>query len=265
MKLGGFGFIKDYDRIQAAGFDYAELDMPEIEALNDEDYAAFRTHVEQTAFPIPTGARILPVKEPLFFVPGFQETSLESYLKSSCKKSAEVGIKTILFGNGKARWLVDGDSLKREEVFIRFLRMLCEIAGEHGQEVLIEPLGPKYSNYMNTVPEAARVIDAANMPNLFVMADLRHFVWSEEPFEDIVRYKDLVRHIHVDYPLSYPERKYPNVRDDYDYAPFFRQLRDYGGRLTIEADIPADWNRAGTDARELLSAYEVKGRRDSCD
>ena len=117
----------------------------------------------------------------------------------------------------------------------------------------------------NVLLFAARVIDAANMPNLFVMADLRHFVWSEEPFEDIVRYKDLVRHIHVDYPLSYPERKYPNVRDDYDYAPFFRQLRDYGGRLTIEADIPADWNRAGTDARELLSAYEVKGRRDSCD
>lgn len=258
MRLGGFGFIKDYDSIKAAGFDYAELDMPEIEALSDEGFASFRAHVQETAFPIPTGARILPVKEPLFFVPGFQETSWESYLKSSCKKCGEVGIKTILFGNGKARWLVDEDSLKKEEIFIRFLRMLCEIAGEQGQEVLIEPLGPKYSNYMNTVPEAARVIDAANMPNLFVMADLRHFVWSKEPFEDVVQYKDLVRHIHVDYPLSYPERKYPNVRDNYDYAPFFRQLKHYDGTLTIEADIPDDWSAAGAEARALMAAYEAK-------
>lgn len=258
MKLGGFGFIKDYEAIKQAGFDYAELDMPEIEALSDTDFAAFQAHVEQAAFPIPTGARILPVKEPLFFVPGYQETSLESYLKSSCRKCGKVGIKTILFGNGKARWLVDEDSIRKEHIFINFLRMLCEIAGENGQEILIEPLGPKYSNYMNTVPEAARVIEAANMPNLAVMADIRHFVWSKEPFEDIVKYRDLVRHIHVDYPLSYPERKYPSVRDDYDYGPFFRQLKDYDGTLTIEADIPADWNRAGADARELLAAYGKK-------
>lgn len=258
MKLGGFGFIKDYDEIKKAGFDFAELDMPELEALSDEDFASFQAHVKEAAFPILTGARILPVKEPLFFVPGFQETSLESYLKSSCRKSSILGIKTILLGNGKARWLVDENSLKKERIFISFLRMLCEIAGENGQEVLIEPLGPKYSNYINTVPEAARVIEAANMPNLFVMADIRHFVWSKEPFEDIARYRDIVHHIHVDYPLSYPERNYPNVRDGYDYAPFFEQLKDYDGTLTIEADIPADWSGAGRDARELLAAHGKK-------
>lgn len=255
MKLGGFGFIKDYDEIKRAGFDYAELDMPELEALSDREFAAFKAHVEDTAFPIPTGARLLPVTEPLFFVQGFQVTQLESYLRSSCKKSGELGIKTILFGNGKARWLIEEDSIQKEHIFISFLRMLCEIAGEHGQEVLIEPLGPKYSNYINTLPEAARVIAAANMPNLFAMADIRHFVWNKEPFEDMVQYRDIVHHVHVDYPLSYPERKYPNVRDGYDYAPFFNQLKDYHGTLTIEADIPSDWCYAGADARELLAAY----------
>lgn len=258
MKLGGFGFIKDYDAMKQAGFDYAELDMPEVESLPDKEFAAFRAHVEETGFPVPTGARILPVTEPLFFTPDFQEMSLAPYLKSSCKKSSEIGIKTILFGNGKARWLIEEDSLKKEPAFISFLRMFCEIAGEYGQEVLIEPLGPKYSNYINTLPDAARVIDVAQMPNLFAMADLRHFVWSREPFEDVVEYRNIVHHIHVDYPLSYPERKYPSVGDDYDYAPFFQQLRNYSGTLTIEADIPADWSLAGADARQLLAVYEKK-------
>ena len=177
------------------------------------------------------------------------------YLKSTCKQSAKLGIRKILFGNGKARWLIDENSLEKEAAFIGFLRMLCDVAGEHGQEILIEPLGPKYSNYINTLPEAARVIDRANMPNLFAMADLRHFVWSKEPFEDIARYHAIVRHIHIDYPLSFPERKYPSVHDDYDYGPFLAQWREEFGTLTIEADVPENWLQAGENGRELLRHY----------
>ena len=41
MKFGGFGNIKDYQEIKAAGYDYAELDMPEIEELSEEDFNSF--------------------------------------------------------------------------------------------------------------------------------------------------------------------------------------------------------------------------------
>lgn len=34
MKIGGFGFIKDYLHISEAGYDFAELDIPEIEKLS---------------------------------------------------------------------------------------------------------------------------------------------------------------------------------------------------------------------------------------
>lgn len=152
MLLGGFGFIKDYDAIQQAGFDYAELDMPEIEALDEKTFARFAAHVQETGLLIPSGARVLPIAYPLFFVPGFQETTLEPYLRSTCKKSSELGIRKILFGNGKARSLIDDDSIRKEEVFICFLRMMCDIAGQYGQEIVLEPLGPKYSNYINTLP-----------------------------------------------------------------------------------------------------------------
>lgn len=253
IRLGGFGFIKDYDEIRRAGFDYAELDMPEIEALSDEELDRFCAHVKETGFEIPNGARILPITEPTFFVPGFQVSSLESYVASSCAKCAKVGIKTILFGNGKARWLIDEDSLSREQVFVDFMRMLCDTAAGQGQQILIEPLGPKYSNYMNTVPEAVRVIEKVNRPNLFVMADLRHFVWSGESFEDVVKYRDIVKHIHADFPLSWPERRWPKLGDGYNYQAFFDQLADYDGTLTIEADVPDDWQAAGKVARELLT------------
>ena len=257
MKVGGFGKIEDYDKIREAGFDYAELDMPQIEELDEASFEKFCAYVQEAGFPVPTGARILPITDPIFFVPGYDEKQLEGYLRATCARSARVGIRKILFGNGKARWLVDENALSREQTFINFMRMLCEIAGENGQEILIEPLGPKYSNYMNTVPQALVTVEKVNMPNLSVMADLRHFIWSGEPLEDIRKYSSRIGHYHVDFPLSWPERRYPSADDGYNYGAFLAQIKDLGDdvTLTVEADIPEDWNQAGRQVKELLAKY----------
>lgn len=255
MKLGGFGFLADYHKIQKAGYDYAELDMPEIEELSEAKFSAMRDQISQTDFPVLTGARILPITEPLFFVDGFRPASLEGYLKKSCQRSAAVGIKKIILGNGKARSLTVPEARAKEPVFVEFLRMLADIAGENQLELILEPLGPKYSNYINTISEAVEMLERVGLPNVFTMADLRHLVGAEESFEDVITYRPYIHHIHIDYPLSYPERVYPSASDGYDYSKFLSVLKrsGYNDTLTIEADIPGNWNRAHDSAAELLS------------
>lgn len=255
MKLGGFGRIADYPKIKAAGYDYAELDMPEIEALSPADYDRLLEQVEREGFPVLTGARILPITDPLFFVDGFQPNSLKDYLERTCRRAGQLGIQKIILGNGKARALAAPEDRKKEPVFVDFLRMLSDIAGENGQKLILEPLGPKYSNYINTIPQAVELIGKADRPNLFAMADLRHMVWSKEPLRDIETYRSYVAHVHVDYPLSYPERRYPAPGDDYDYGPFLDVLREMDSQatLTIEADIPADWTAAHDGAVKVLA------------
>lgn len=76
MKLGGFGFIADYKPIGQAGYDYAELDMPEIEALNEKEFGQLKDTVAATGFPVLTGARILPITAPTFLWTAFGQTSL---------------------------------------------------------------------------------------------------------------------------------------------------------------------------------------------
>ena len=76
MKIGGFGRIADYEKIKAAGFDYAELDLPEIEELSEEAFEALCEKVKQEDFPVLTGARALPIATPWFFTEQF---SLEEY------------------------------------------------------------------------------------------------------------------------------------------------------------------------------------------
>ena len=76
MKIGGFGHIADYERIAAAGFDYAELDLPEIEELSDEAFEAFCAKLKEVGFPVLTGSRALPIAAPWFFTEDF---SMEAY------------------------------------------------------------------------------------------------------------------------------------------------------------------------------------------
>lgn len=259
MKIGAFGLIEDYKKISEAGYDYAELDMPEIEALNDEQYGALKEQLEQLGFPVISGARLFPIAEPLFFTPGFSCLQLKDYVMQTCKKSAGVGIKKIIMGNGKARSLLEEGNRKKEKNIVDLIRMICEIAGENGQEFILEPLGPRYSNYINQLPEAVEMIQKADMPNAFIMADLRHMVWNKESFEHLVSCKPYIHHIHIDYPISYPERKYPCVEDDYNYIPFLQKIKEsgYDDTLTVEADRPKDWKKAYKDIERVIAQADI--------
>lgn len=254
MKLGGFGRIADYDNIRKAGFDYAELDVPEIEALSEVEFHILCDKVHGTGFPVRTGARALPVSEPWFFTSHFCPAEYRDYLEHACQRAKILGMDRMILGNGRARMLIDGASIEKEHRFIGFMRMFAEIAGNYDVEVILEPLGPAYSNYINTLPEAVRMIHEVDMPNLFTMADLRHMYGAGEPFEDIVTYGKYVRHIHADCPITYPERYFPGIEDGFDYTEFLGAVKEsgYQDTITIEADIPEDWKRAYRDAAEVL-------------
>lgn len=256
MKLGGFGRLADYDAIRAAGFDYAELDLPEIEALDEDGFEAFLAKVKQTGFPVLTGARALPLAQPWFFTDAYDKNAWRGYMARACGRAARLGIRKIILGNGKARSLPDKACIQKEQNFLDELSAFATFAAEQGIEMILEPLGPEYSNYINTLPEAVRVIEAAGSGNLFLMADLRHLWRGGEPYEDIVSCAEYLHHVHVDYPGSFPARPYPTAEDGFDYAPFLEALKraGYDDTLTIEADVPEDWKAAHDRAVKVLEA-----------
>lgn len=246
MKLGGFGQIADYDNIKNSGFDYAELDIPEIVDLSETDFQTFCEKVKKDRFPVLIGSRALPIAEPWFFTDQFSLKKYQHYMDIACIRAGKLGIRKIILGNGKARLLSDKSSMELEENFIESLHMYAQYAEKQGIEFILEPLGPDYSNYINTLPEAVRVVRKVDAPNLFIMADLRHLYRGGEPNEDIVACAEYVHHIHVDNPKTFPERLFPNVNDGFDYEPFLNAVKrsGYHDTLTIEADIPVDWPSA---------------------
>lgn len=257
MRVGGFGRIADYDSIRRAGFDYAELDLPELEELPEKEFCGFCDKVHDAGFPVLIGARALPITEPWFFTDSFCAGDYSGYLKRACRRAKRTGIKKIIFGNGQARLLTENNSVKKEGRFLDFMRMFADTAGCCDLEIILEPLGPKYSNYINTLSEAVQIIRKVNMPNFFTMADLRHMYGAKEPFADIVAYVDYVHHIHMDYPVTFPARLFPRVEDRFDYTGFLDAIEKsgYQDTLTIEADVPTDWNKAYGDAVNVLKKF----------
>lgn len=257
MQIGAFGKIADYDRAHEAGFDYIELDLPEIADLSEEEYQAFKKHVEEVGFPASVGSRVLPVGEALIFKEGFDKEDWRDYFEKSCARSSGIGVKKVLFGNGKARALQKPEDADRGEIFLDFIKMLAEICLKNGQELVLEPLGPEYSNYINTLPQAVECLKKVNMPNFVTMIDLRHAVRGHEPYEDIVSCAEFIHHVHIDYPGTWPERYFPSVEDNFDYSPFFRALRDghLDDQMTVEADVPDDWDAAFAKIKNVMAVY----------
>lgn len=257
MKIGGFGHIKNYLQISESGFDFAELDIPEITALSAPELKRLQQKVE-SGVPIPIASRLLPFSEPLFFKIGYEPESLRAYLEDACSKTAQIGVHAVILGNGKARSMLSEDDCKREDIFLDTLGLMAEITAKNGQELILEPLGPRYSNYINTVEQAVQIIKKVGANNLFTMADLRHMVGANDPFSNIECYLPYIHHLHIDYPLSYPERLYPSVEDDYDYSDYLRAIMKarYDGTITVEADIPDNWKEAYEKIEKLFAVYE---------
>lgn len=258
MKIGGFGRIADYDGIRGAGFDYAELDLPELEALPEAEFEDFCRKVERAGFPVLTGARALPIAEPWFFTERFSLEAYDGYMRRACARAARLGIRKIILGNGKGRRLPEDPDPKTEGNFIRFLARYASFCREHGIELILEPLGPDYSNYINTLPQAAAAVEEAGAPNLFIMADLRHLYRGGESYEDIVACAPLLHHVHIDYPAVFPARPFPRPEDGFDYGPFLDAVKraDYRDTLTIEADIPESWPQAYRGAMAILEGVK---------
>lgn len=253
MLLGGFGKVKDYPQISAAGYNFAELDIPEIADLSASEFATLQQQIKN-GIPVPIASRLLPAADPLFFTEGFKPQSLSAYLDKACGRTAELGVRAVILGNGKARSMLTEADRQREDIFLETLRLIAETAKKHGQELILEPLSPRYSNYINTVEQAVEIINKAGAANLFTMADLRHMVGAHDPFDSISRYCSFIHHLHIDYPLSFPERLYPAIDDDYNYSGYLNAIKaaGYTGTLTVEADIPQDWNQAHAQISAVL-------------
>lgn len=160
----------------------------------------------------------------------------EDVLRRLIDLCGELGGRVMVHGSPKQRALPAHDSREavRERVAALFGR-LAVAAEAAGVTYCLEPLARAETDFVNTVAEAARLVDAVGHPAFRTMIDTSAAGQSEaEPICMLARRWIASGHVaHIQ--LNDRNRRGPGEGDD-RFAPFLRALRDshYAGAVSVE-------------------------------
>lgn len=232
---------------KAAGFDYVELGVTEIAALSDAEFDAALARVKAAGIPTPNANLFLPASLKLTGPQPATPDEQMAYVTKAFARLNRLGVTILCFGSGGARRVPEGFS--KEEAFAQLVAFGKRIAPEaraNGITVVIEPLRRQETNIINTTAEGLALVKAIGDPNFQLLVDFFHLASEKEDPAIILEARDHIRHLHMANPQG---RVFPLQWEEFDYAPFFANLRriGYAGRISIEAssrDVPAEAPRA---------------------
>src|SRR5262245_8953829 len=238
--------LKDIEQAKSAGFDYLELGTSEIAGLSDADFESAVERITRLGLPTPVTNLFVPATIKLTGPDIDREQQLR-YVRHAFDRLARLRVTIVVFGSGGARRVPDGFS--KDEAFaqlVDFGRRVAPEAQARGITIAVEPLRRQETNIINSAAEGLALVEAIGHPNFQLMIDFYHLASEREDPAIVVRAKDHTRHLHMANPQG---RVYPLAWDEYDYAPFFANLRaiGYDKRMSIEAstkDLPSEAPRA---------------------
>ncbi len=260
MRYGCFGFSHQIDLIKAAGFDSVELDFCEITDMEEDAFQSFSEKAKASGLGFEVFSGLVSLKE-RFHTPGFNLDYWLERTRKGARRAKELGCYMIPFGAGKCRSIPEGaDPIAARRRVAEIVRAFSEVLAQEGILLVIEPLGPANSNFLNTLPEVDEFLKEVDHPNCSSMCDLRHMHKTGEPLFNLSDYHAIVKHAHIDYPRGF-DRYFPAPSDDYDYLPYFRALREanYQGLLTVEATcVKKDFFKEANTCISYLHELEQK-------
>ena len=164
------------------------------------------------------------------------------------------GPAVMVFGSPKQRGTLTGttrDQATRH--FVDGLRGVASHAEASGTTILVEPLPANQCDVVNTLAEAAAIVQEIASPAIQTMFDTHNAVDEAEPHAALIeRYINIIRHVHV----NETDGRYPGT-GDYDFASVLRALErlDYRGWVSLEVfDFTPD---PATIARESLKHLDT--------
>ena len=167
------------------------------------------------------------------------------HLKRSVQRLADLGCRKLLWSDGRARVLPEeGELSGLKEQVLQFLFLLGEVAERHGMTVLVEPLGPRRTNFLNSMGEVGEFLPRVRRENLSSMISLRELEPIGLPPERLADHRHLIRYVQLENPQAREgARVCPRPSDGFDYRPFLRALKGMG--YDGEIGLPGDADAAG--------------------
>ena len=233
VRVGYCGALSEIDAVKAAGFDYVELRTSELAALSDVEYGRVAAKIKQTGIPVPVTYLFIPVNIRLTGL-SIDKAQQMTYVRRAFERVSKLGTHVVTFGSGPARQVPDGFS--KEEAFrqlVEFGKRIAPEARGRGITIVIEPQRRQECNIINTAAEGLELVQAVNDPNFQLMVDFYHLAVEKEDPAIIIKARDHIKHLHMANPCG---RVFPLKWEEFNYAPFFENLRKIGYAKTISVE-----------------------------
>lgn len=236
MRFGCFGTARDIETVAQAGFDFIELNLRELIGLQEAEFQNVCARLHACSLGADAVSWILPTDLDLT-APETDYEDWRAYIDTGIERALAIGARLWPVGSGRGRSMKaeNGSESEQRERVRSFFAQLAEQTAPAGIRILLEPLGPDYSNYLQTLEQTAAFLQTIPAENLKTMCDLRHMTASGDPLCEIERWADQIAHAHIDLPLG-KKRLFPRPDDGFDYTEYFRLLQRAGiPRLSVEA------------------------------
>jgi D-psicose/D-tagatose/L-ribulose 3-epimerase len=259
MKIGVCGYInaKNMDGTgfdflalaKQAGFDYVELPLSTVAALDVNEFRRVRQLVERSGMRVEACNVMYPGTLRLTG-PEVDRSAVRTYLDLALGRAAILGAQVVVFGSAGARNVPEGFPLERAWMqLIEMLRLADPILEQNGLTLCIEPLNKAESNVIQTAAEGFALAKLADRPNVRLLVDYYHMARDGEDCGIIRTAGDMVQHAHFADPDG---RVYPSVSKP-RFQDFFGALKDihYNGRVSLEAAYQ-NFESEASQAQEIM-------------
>jgi sugar phosphate isomerase/epimerase len=238
--------LSQADRAAADGFEFVQAAPDLVPGLDDDEMMRRKERLREGGLPFSVCDVPLP-PEVRVTERGFNLYVWTEHVKHALHRMADLGCRKIVWSNGRARLLpVEGEVAGLKEQALQFLYMLSEAATTFGMTVLIEPLGPRRTNFLNSMIEVGELLPQVGKDNLSSAVSLRELEPIGLTLPRLNDFRHLVGHVQMENPDSVDgKRRCPHPGDGYDYRPFLKALKVIGYAGTIS--LPGDADAAGLE------------------
>jgi D-psicose/D-tagatose/L-ribulose 3-epimerase len=255
VRVGYCATVEKLEAAKAAGFDYVELSATQIATMSDGDFEAAAAKIKEIGLPTPAANLFLPGTLKVTGPQTDPEQQM-AHVRKAFTRLARLGTEVVVFGSGGARRVPEG--FAKEEAFKQLVDFGRRAAGEakaNGITIAIEPLRKQETNIINSAAEGLDLVNAINDPNFQLMIDFYHLASEQEDPAIVLRAKDHIRHLHTANPTG---RVFPLKWEEFDYAPFFANLRaiGYDKRISVEGSTQNFGGDAPQSIALLRRAFE---------
>ena len=256
MRLGVCCFKPEHFAIaKEAGFDYVEGSLMDIAKMDEAEWKAYKRALSDSGLKAECFCCALFG----FSLVGdeIDYDGIAAYFDAALARAQEVGAQIVVIGSGKARTIPEGyDRQKAIEQFCKVLSLCGDIAQKYDIRVVIEPLGPKETNLVNTVAQGKEIARLTNHSHVGCLVDFFHAYCANETMDAVSETTDPVWHAHI--ARANEDREVPRAEDAEQVKVWADALKlsGYDARLSVEAIFNPDFKTAVFDTKPIIDCFK---------